>query len=305
MKKSKPLKNIKSYIIILAGILVIPGMLALLNWDIFMRAIHSYQNGTLTMEKFRLDLASFDIGKKSPVIPVDMRTSSADGMVQVFVPNGEFLMGIEKVHKFSDSPEHKVYLDAFWMDQVEVTNAMYLKCIHAGGCSDPVTDNIYYNKWVYRNYPMIYIVWDQAQEYCQWAGRRLPTEAEWEKAARGVNGNSYPWGNEPPNARLANYDETLILEAVPSYRYPLGASSYGVLNMAGNVREWVADWFDENYYTYSPYSNPTGPATGKKRSLRGGSYVENLREIAVYVRYSHQPESAGLNRGFRCAQSAK
>jgi formylglycine-generating enzyme required for sulfatase activity len=226
-------------------------------------------------------------------------------MVQVFIPEGEFLMGVGKEHQFSNSPQHTVYLDTFWMDQVEVTNAMYLKCIRAGGCSDPVTDNIYYDKWVYRNYPMIYVVWDQAQEYCQWAGRRLPTEAEWEKAARGASGNTYPWGEEPPTPRLANFDEAMILEAVPSYRYRLGASPYGALNMAGNVREWVADWFDPEYYTYSPYSNPTGPASGDKRSLRGGSYVENYREIEVFVRYSHNPESAGLNRGFRCAQSAE
>ena len=270
-----------------------------------MRAIHSHQNGTLTMEKFRLDLASFDIGRRSPIVPVDVKTSPVDGMVQVFVPEGEFLMGIGEEHKFANSPQHRVYLDAFWMDQVEVTNAMYLKCIRAGGCSKPVTDNIYYDQWVYRNYPMIYVVWDQAQEYCQWAGRRLPTEAEWEKAARGVNGNDYPWGNDPPTARLANFEETLILEAVPSYRYPLGASPYGALNMAGNVREWVADWFDKDYYTYSPYANPTGPESGKKRSLRGGSYIENATEIAVFNRFSHDPVSAGLNRGFRCAQSAK
>jgi len=97
----------------------------------------------------------------------------------------------------------------------------------------------------------------------------------------------------------------MIHEAVPSYRYPLGASPYGALNMAGNVREWIADWFDKDYYSHSPYANPTGPETGTKRSLRSGSYNENRNEIAVYVRYSHEPNSAGLNRGFRCAQNAK
>jgi len=298
-------KNKYIYIRILLGVLISILGFSIWNLDIVLRFVHSYQNDTLTIDKIRYDLAAFDFGKRSPIMPIDRKISPADGMVQVYVPEGEFLMGVGDTHTFSDSPQHKVFLDVFWIDQVEVTNAMYLKCIRAGGCSDPVTDNIYYDKWIYRNYPMIYVVWSQAQEYCQWAGRRLPTEAEWEKAARGVNGDSYPWGNEAPNARLANYDETMILEAVPSFRYPLGASPYGVFNMSGNVREWVADWFDPEYYTYSPYSNPTGPETGKKRSLRGGSYVENKREIAVYVRYSHQPDSAGLNRGFRCAQSAK
>jgi formylglycine-generating enzyme required for sulfatase activity len=304
MKISSHNRNNTFYSFIVLGVLLLSSPVAI-NWDLLLRTFHSYQNGTLTMEKFRLDLGSYNIGRNPQVVPVDTKTSPKDGMVQVLVPEGEFLMGIEKEHVFANSPQHKVYLDAFWMDRVEVTNAMYLKCIRAGGCSDPVTDNIYYNQWNYRNHPMIYVVWDQAQEYCQWVGRRLPTEAEWEKAARGVNGNNYPWGNEPPSTRLANFDETMILEAVPSYHYPLGASPYGAINMSGNVREWVADWFDKDYYTYSPYANPTGPETGKQRVLRGGSYVENWREIAVYVRYKHAPESAGLNRGFRCAQSAK
>ena len=305
MKKSNPFKGKKFDTFILAGILFISGALALLNWDVFLRAIHSYQNGTLTMEKFRLDLASFDIGRTSPVKPIDTQTSEMDGMIQVYVPESEFVMGSNNDKKSKSFPAHTVYLDAFWMDRVEVTNAMYFMCIKSGGCSDPVTDNIYYDKWAYRNHPMIYVTWFQAQEYCQRAGRRLPTEAEWEKAARGPNGNNYPWGKEAPNPRLANFDRTMIHEAVPSYRYPLGASPYGVLNMAGNVREWVADWFDKDYYSNSPYTNPMGPDTGTTRSLRSGSYNEDQHEIAVFVRYSHEPLSAGLSRGFRCAQSVE
>jgi len=116
MKKS----DRKFHIFISIGCLAILGILALVNWDVFLRAFHSYQNGTMTMEKFRLDVASFDIGRKSSVVPVDMKTSVRDGMVQVFVPEGEFRMGIEKEHRFANSPQHKVYLEAFWMDQVEV-----------------------------------------------------------------------------------------------------------------------------------------------------------------------------------------
>ena len=268
------------------------------NLDILTRTLHSYQNGTLTMEKFRLDLASYNIGQPVPPIPSDAKISSKDEMVQVFVPAGEFTMGSGEEHR------HKVYLDSFWMDRVEVTNSMYLKCMQAGGCTPPVSDNVYYNKWIYRNHPIVYIAWYQAEAYCEWTDRRLPTEAEWEKAARGTNWRSYPWGFSDPNPRLANYAETMIHESVSSFSYPLGASPYGVLNMSGNVREWVADWYDPHYYEVSPYANPKGPETGKEKSLRSGSYNEGPRGVAIDKRYRHEPQSAGLSRGFRCAQDA-
>jgi formylglycine-generating enzyme required for sulfatase activity len=151
----------------------------------------------------------------------------------------------------------------------------------------------------------VYVTWFQADQYCQWNGRRLPTEAEWEKAARGTDGRSYPWGNSLPNPRLANFDLGLRGEAASAYRYPLGASPYGVLNMAGNVREWIADWFAPDYYRSSPLTNPKGPASGTERSLRSGSYNEGTKGIVVYQRYSHEPKSPGLSRGFRCAQDSQ
>jgi len=274
------------------------------NLDIFIRAFHSYQNGTLTLEKFRLDLASYNIGQQTPPIPSDAKTSSKDGMIQVFVPAGEFTMGAgEDKTDDTNTPRHIVYLDAYWIDRVEVTNSMYLKCMQAGGCTPPVSHNLYYNNWVYRDHPVVYITWFQANDYCEWADRRLPTEAEWEKAARGANDwRPYPWGFDDPNPRLANYTDTDIHESVSSFRYPLGASPYGVLNMSGNVREWIADWYDPNYYAVSPYANPKGPETGKERSLRSGSYNETDRGVSIIKRYRHEPQSAGLSRGFRCAQ---
>lgn len=278
--------------------------LAVLNSDVLLRFIHAYQNGTLTLEKMRFDIASFDLGRKSPVRLIDKKISSMDGMIQVYVPEGKFIMGAAHNHKTPDSPEHVVYLDAFWMDKVEVTNAMYLKCLKANGCTTPVSDNVYYDKWIYRDHPIVYVTWDQANGYCLWAGRRLPSEAEWEKAARGTDGRLYPWGDELPTPRLANFSGTMIQESVSSFRYPLGTSPYGALNMSGNVREWVADWFDANYYSYSPYANPKGPETGFERSLRSASYNEDGREIAITNRYRHEPQSAGLSRGFRCAQDA-
>jgi len=294
----------KLYLVVSLALLLTIAGFTVLNLDVLLRFVHSYQNGTLTFEKIRFDLASFDLGKKSPVIPKDQKTSAIDGMLQVYVPEGDFIMGSVHNHNFPDTPQHTVYLDAFWMDRVEVTNAMYLICLKANNCTVPVSDNIRYDNWIYRDHPIVYITWFQAKVYCEWAGRRLPTEAEWEKAARGTDGRTYPWGDAKPTPRLANFNEALIGETVSSYRYPLGASPYDVLNMAGNVREWVADWYDPDYYSYSPSANPTGPETGTERSLRSGSYNEGKGEIVSTGRLRHEPESAGLSRGFRCAQDA-
>lgn len=296
-------KNKKLYIVVLLMALI--GFAALIVWnlDVALRFIRAYQNGTLTLEKIRYDLAAFDFGKKLPVKPIDEKISATDGMVQVYVPAGEFPMG-KKNARGTSAPQHVVYLDAFWMDQVEVSNALYLKCLNAGRCTSLASNNIYYQNWIYRDHPIIYVTWEQAGAYCQWAGRRLPTEAQWEKSARGTDGRLYPWGNEEPNPSLANYAGSMIHEDVSVYRYPLGASPYGVLNMAGNAREWVMDWFDPAYYSVSPYANPSGPATGLERSLRSGSYNEDGREVLITKRYNHDPSSAGLSRGFRCAESA-
>ncbi len=221
-------------------------------------------------------------------------------MTQVYIPAGEFIMGNGN-NPGSDNTSHRVYLDAYWMDQTEVTNAMYARCVAAGVCTLPAKYDTFYGVWAYRDYPVVYMNWYQADGYCRWAGRSLPTEAQWEKAARGADGRKYPWGNQTPNPRLANFDQSLIGEPVPGYRYPLGASPYGVLNMAGNTREWIADWFGQDYYRSSPYANPPGPASGTQRILRAGSYAEDQQQISVYTRFKHLPDSAGLSRSFRCA----
>ncbi|MBE0682533.1 MAG: SUMF1/EgtB/PvdO family nonheme iron enzyme [Anaerolineales bacterium] len=293
----------KPYIAIALIILVSITTIIVLNLDVPIRFIESYKKGTLTLEKVRFDIASLNLGRKSPFTPIDKKTSTADGMAQVYVPEGEFLMGKGLVRKNADSPQHVVYLDAFWMDKYEVSNSMYIRCIQAGGCTELVSDNINYQNWVYRNHPVTYVTWDQANAYCQWAGRRLPTEAEWEKAARGTDGRKYPWGNEVPNPRLVNFADSMIHETVSIYRYPLGASPYGALNMSGNAREWVADWYDPEYYLATPYANPSGPENGTEHSLRSGSYNEDKNEIMVTARYRHEPQSAGLSRGFRCAET--
>jgi formylglycine-generating enzyme required for sulfatase activity len=201
------------------------------------------------------------------------------------------------------SPQHPVYLDAYWIDQTEVTNRMYVSCVEAGACWLPILSedlNPYYDNPRYDNYPIVYINWDEAVQYCTWANRRLPTEAEWEKAARSTDGREYPWGDEKPNSKLLNYQDN-IGTPLPVDRYPSGASPYGVLNMAGNVREWVADWYYNNTYQANHDLNPLGPETGTVRSMRGGHFSDSWQQVTVYNRFSHEPDSAGLARGFRCA----
>lgn len=233
------------------------------------------------------------------------KVNQVDGMIQVYVPAGEFVMGVDAGTRrdFSNkSPEHTVYLDGFWMDQTEVTNAMYTRCVQAGRCVFSVENAatiIHYYDPEYADHPVVYVKWEWAVAYCQWTGRRLPTEAEWEKAARGTDERKYPWGDEPPSASRANFNN-LVGDTTPVGSYPAGMSPYGILDLAGNVREWVADWFSANYYSHSPFENPLGPVTGKERILRGGSFKDGYAGILATTRFSHDPGSPGMNRGFRC-----
>ncbi len=289
----------------LSVVLLIISIVSVLNLDIGLRTWRAVQEERFSTLLLRYELAAFNIGRPSSNVPMDTKVSTVDGMTQVYIPKGEFIMGDNGNPNLKEYPEHPIYLDAFWMDKYEVSNAMYEKCVKSGKCFEPVPRlNPFYGKWAYRNLPVVYVNWYAAEMYCAWAGRRLPTEAEWEKAARGTDARYFPWGNSKANPRLANFSETMFLESLPVTRYPLGASPYGVLNMAGNVREWVADWFGNRYYFESPHENPTGPETGTERSLRGGAYDAVLDDISTFRRFKHEPDSAGLSRGFRCAESA-
>jgi formylglycine-generating enzyme required for sulfatase activity len=230
-------------------------------------------------------------------------------MVQVYVPSGQFLMGSpeeELEAGKAEKPQHSVYLSTYWIDQTEVTNAMYLRCVREGVCRPPKetsskTRPAYFDEPGFGDYPVIYVAWQDAEAYCRWAGRRLPSEAEWEKAARGIDGRVYPWGDYPPNAGMANFNNQ-VGDTRPVASYPAGASPYGALNMAGNVAEWVADWYDPDYYPVSSASNPTGPETGEFRLLRGGSWYSLVRAIRVASRLSNYPDLQSDAVGFRCAR---
>jgi formylglycine-generating enzyme required for sulfatase activity len=242
----------------------------------------------------------FDTQLDPSPIPGSMRISPVDGMISIYIPEGDFLMGDSR--DMNSSPLHRVYLDAYWIDQTEVTNAMFENCIAAGACAFSVhqaKEEIHFGEPAYANDPIVYITWYDAVTYCQWAGRRLPTEAEWEKAARGTDLREYPWGDSSPERFLLNFDN-LVGDTTPVGTFLAGASPYGVLDMAGNVREWVADWYGASYYKISPWKNPQGPASGEMRVLRGGSYIDNFQRVRAAKRFEHLPDSGGVNRGFRC-----
>ena len=273
------------------------------------------------------------------------QVSEKDGMVMVYVPEGEFLMGSADPDPDAGSdekPQHTVYLDAYWIDKTEVTNAMFGIFAEATGYETDAekagwsfVPNPSTGSWEQTNgadwahprgpstslsglegHPVVHVSWNDASAYCEWAGRRLPTEAEWEKAARGTDGRKYPWGNDPVAGNLLNFaDSNLNVDwadksvddsyqfTAPVGSYPDGASPYGALDMAGNVWEWANDRYDENYYRNSPSENPVGPSSGGYRVQRGGSWYN----FDVFVRAASRDWAVPSNWfghvGFRCSLS--
>lgn len=233
----------------------------------------------------------------------------ADGMAMVCVPSGEFPMG--RTIRPGREHAHTVSLDTFWIDQTEVTNGQYAQCVAAGACdppraSDSYTRDSYYGNITCDDYPVIYVTWYSATTYCEWAGGRLPTEAEWEYAARGPEGYEYPWGNVLDGTRLnycntdcdLDWREAAHADTAPVGSYTTGASWVGALDMSGNVREWVADWYGD--YPYRRQENPTGPTSGDFRVVRGGSWRLSDWEARCGSRYWWLPSRSHLDLGFRC-----
>ena len=232
-----------------------------------------------------------------------------DGMEMVYVPAGNFLMGASEDEKDALETERKqrcVYLDAFWIDKTEITNAQYAQCEEAGACAPPA-DRRNYKKDSFANHPVAFVSWYDASNYCDWAGRRLPSEAEWEKAARGVDGRKYPWG-EVLSCENVNYFEDCSEFASTSpvgFFGEKGVSPYGAMDMSGNLWEWVEDWYKEDFYHIAPDENPSNmdSASGLK-VLRGGSWNSEARFIRTTHRDGSKPESTSAYIGFRCALTA-
>lgn len=222
--------------------------------------------------------------------PANQRTSLLDGMPQVYIPEGTFRMGGMDARSAPDErPAHYVTLHGYWIDQLEVTNAMYMLCVKAGACKPPQDVKSqrrpeYFNNPEFNDYPVVYVTWGQSKAYCEWAGRRLPTEAEWERAARGDDWRTFPWGEDKAEDGLrANYN-MLVGDTSRVGTYPLGASPFGVMDMAGNVAEWTNDYYSASYYAnLTEAMNPVGPETSAslRRVVRGGSLGDAEINIRV------------------------
>ena len=229
----------------------------------------------------------------------------ADYDTMVLVPAGPFTRGRDG-SVADEGPARTLHLDAFAIDRNEVTNADFKAFCDATGRlapTNPMWDENYF--FGQPTHPVVNINYEQATAYCAWKGKRLPTEAEWEKAARGTDGRLYPWGNEWDAAR-ANLKGEPFERTSPVGSLPAGASPYGVLDMAGNVWEWCSDWFDEGYYAIAPERNPAGPAAATPwRAVRGGGNSSPQSDAEVTNR-SKAPPSQGIHHlGCRCAWSEK
>jgi formylglycine-generating enzyme required for sulfatase activity len=223
--------------------------------------------------------------------------------VLIKIPAGEFSMGSTRGDP-DEKPVHPVYLETFFIDKFEVTNAQYKICVEAGVCKPPDGTRLQdYTNPEAANYPVARVDWYMAKTFCEWRGARLPTEAEWEKAARGTDGRTFPWG-EQVSCDLANYlDCGSVPQPVGSH--PQGASPYGVEDLAGNVYEWVADFYSDIYYASSPAKNPTGPQAGTLRVIRGGAWGYDATYLRSALRFGYDPTVLENDLGVRCAQDSQ
>jgi formylglycine-generating enzyme required for sulfatase activity len=278
------------------------------------------QSAGLTQFPMQTQLAN--ISNPPPTFPPNpgigsTMISEKDGMVMVFVPAGEFTMSSD-TGESDEKPVHQVYLDSFWIDQTEVTNAMYAKCVYENQCDPPkklssLTRSNYFGNSEFDTYPVLYVDWNMANAYCSWAGRRLPTESEWEKAARGTDGRTYPWGNTfggtlvnfcDTNCSFSNANKSFndgYADVAPVGSYPSGQSPYGALDMAGNVGEWVSSLYQS--YPYSADDGREDLSAPGTRVLRGGSWLNSGSNVRSAYRLWSIPANSDFDLGFRCSLS--
>jgi formylglycine-generating enzyme required for sulfatase activity len=227
---------------------------------------------------------------------------------QVQIPAGMFRMGCvtgDTNCNSDENPGHMVFVSAFTIDRVEVTQREYNMCVAASMCAVPSCG--LWDPLQYPNIPVECITWASAKNFCTFAGGRLPTEAEWEMAARGPNGASseFPWGNAPPDCTWVNYAACPQTQGIWTPTSCMNASPFGVLDMSGNVNEWVADWYSATYYGTSPTMNPQGPGTGTMRVVRGGSLNSIVSEIRSSARGQYDPVMDNIDLGFRCVNRTR
>ena len=230
------------------------------------------------------------------------------------IPSGIYIMGSQKSlieldpadlfntdrHALGpEDPAHEVHIDGFYLDIHEVTNEEYGKYLEASGAAEPdFWENHDFNG---ARQPVVGVTWKEAQKYCHWRGKRLPTEAEWEKASRGKRSIKYPWGNGPPDLTRANFNGE-VGKTKPVGSYEAGKSDYGVYDLAGNVSEWVFDWHLAEYYLFSPKANPQGHSKGSYKVIRGGNWRNNAEDIRMTYRNATVPKLREKTIGFRCVK---
>jgi formylglycine-generating enzyme len=243
--------------------------------------------------------------KARAVPPLPPTLTGKDGAPMVLVPAGEFTMGSAEGDD-DEQPVHRVYLDSFYLDTFEVTNGRFAKFVAAIQSEPPWGFADQETPVVHADRPVRWVNWLEALGYCLWAGKRLPTEAEWEKAARGLDGRLYPWGNEPPTLAHAVFGlkEGGADTVSPIGNREKGTSPYGVHDLAGNLYEWVTDWYDDAFYTTQPTINPRGPTEGTAKVQRGGSYINQPYRLRAAFRTKGDPTEHDPNVGFRCAHDA-
>jgi sulfatase modifying factor 1 len=274
----------------------------------------------LTPCTLRLCIAIFSVIIASPTPPA--RSASppergTDGTPMAMIPGGEFLMGTPLSNRDGgrdEYPQRRISLDAFYLDVYEVTNSRYLEFITATRHRLPEHPHdsrltLWKGSTVpdpFKDHPIVNVDWQDAADYCRWAGKRLPSEAEWERAARGTTGRRFPWGEAEPTRSFANYLNQWRNGAglEPVGGHPQGASQEGVHDLEGNVWEWVADWYDARYYEHGPTRNPQGPPEGTRKVIRGSGWESEAPQLRAAHRLSSDPKNRNNTLGFRCAMDA-